>query len=709
MNVSGKFGKYGSLLIISLSVAVTISIFTYNFLNIHIRNFIYSETVKNIERETEIIASNISSSSILLKKIFIFKQINYVKDVQVNPKFKPEKGIEKNFIYPDGSTKVVFILDDQLIKQKASTIAKKLSITEFAVTSILMMFILIAVRKFYLVPLKEIDREVTKISEGKLQKLKIATEDEFGRIRESINTMIDALKEREAKAGIISQFIYLLTIGKGFNGEFIELMRKTMNITNSDGVILGIREKDSEKVLLKMITPNDKEDIVKTVNELQGIEPYILEFGKEVEFTNPAEKGILSQREINAGINYVFGLPLEIFSSVKGFIIFYRKRSEPFTQSEKDYLRSIARSISISVEVKDLIKTLEKNIESEKQLFESSIKALVRGIEIRDSYTRGHSERVAYFSMRIAEELGLSEKEVKDIYFAALLHDIGKIGIPDSILLKPSKLTDEEYEIIKMHPILSYEMLSGIDALKDSLSAIKYHHERLDGTGYPEGLKGEEIPLSARIIAVADTFDAMTSDRIYRKGYKREEALKEIVKLAGTYFDPDVVHAAVPIFKGEEPLIVKHDYLTLKEIESRRLDYFFRDHLTGAFNRNAFEYIYSQIQEKQESFAIVAVDIVKLRDINLQKGWKYGDQLLQKVVKELNNKFAPFATVRYSGDNFVIFIPSELNDEAIKEKMDKIIESIECPVNYYVFRNTEDKELIMRELTKIEQLGYQKP
>ncbi len=228
----------------------------------------------------------------------------------------------------------------------------------------------------------------------------------------------------------------------------------------------------------------------------------------------------------------------------------------------------------------------------------------------------------------------------------------------------------------------------------------------MDGSGYPEGISGDNIPLSARILAVADTFDAMTSDRIYRKAFKREEALREIVKLSGKFFDQNVVHAAVPIFKGECALIEKSDYLLLKEIESRRLDYFFRDHLTGAFNRNAFEFIYSKISHERKQFCIVAVDIAKLRDINLKFGWSYGDELLKKLVAELNRSFNPFAAVRYSGDNFVIFIDSSMEDGEIGERVREVESRVGTELHHFILRDVENKEQVMKELTRIEHLGH---
>ncbi|OMH40677.1 HD domain-containing phosphohydrolase [Desulfurobacterium indicum] len=334
---------------------------------------------------------------------------------------------------------------------------------------------------------------------------------------------------------------------------------------------------------------------------------------------------------------------------------------------------------------------------------------MVRGIEIRDSYTRGHSERVAFYSKEIAKNMGLNEQQIEKIYMAALLHDIGKIGIPDSILLKPGKLTKKEFEIIKLHPVLSYELLKDIKPLKPIVDSIKYHHERIDGSGYPDGLKGKEIPLPARIIAVADSFDAMTSDRIYRKGMPKEKAIKELISLAGEKYDSDVVHAAIPIFKSETPPITKsQDFKSLSELEKRRLDYFFRDSLTDAFNRNYLFFLFNNLKEKNTPFKVITVDILKLRELNLEKGWDYGDEILKKLKEMLERTFNPIAIIRYSGDNFVVFIDKKIKNTEIQEKMRKLEEELGVILSIHTIneKDTENIELLTKTLTKIETKGY---
>jgi HD-GYP domain-containing protein (c-di-GMP phosphodiesterase class II) len=180
-----------------------------------------------------------------------------------------------------------------------------------------------------------------------------------------------------------------------------------------------------------------------------------------------------------------------------------------------------------------------------RELFLSTIKSLAAAIDAKDPYTRGHSERVALFSVAIARELGLDEKSLERVQIAGLLHDVGKIGIEDAVLRKPERLTDAEFGIIKRHPALGASIMGPIRQLKDIIPGMRHHHEALDGTGYPDGLAGGEIPLMARIIAVADTFDAMTSDRLYQKAKDDDFVIQTLQRLAGSRYDPKIVQAFI--------------------------------------------------------------------------------------------------------------------------------------------------------------------
>ncbi len=666
-------------------------------------NNLKRQAILNVEKYVEVVAVSTGSVSKKEELKAVLEKSPLISHITFSPPKKLSSyQITKTLIFPEGSLNITINLDKDRIEKSASSIAQKVSLSILAVLLFIQLFIAIFLKKLYLNPLNRIRKDVDLIQSGELKKIPEEGEDEFGRIRKSINQMIDSIKERDERAELISNFIQLLTVGKGFNGEFVELMRKALKITETDGVLIGILS-DEELFNVKVITPDNHFSLKKKKGELVGIEPYILELNREVE---TSKESLFSEAEKELGIRYVFGMPLNVLSQNLGYVIFFKKKKHSLSEEIKDFVRNIVKSIGISVKIKNLITELEDKLKREKRFTQSVIKSFIRGIEVRDSYTRGHSERVAYYSKRIAQELGLPKSKVSKVYMAALLHDIGKIGIPDSILLKPAKLTEEEYEIIKIHPLLSYEILKSLELSEISLEGIKYHHERWNGSGYPKGLKGRDIPLEARIIAVADTFDAMTSDRIYRKKMDRKEALKEIRSLAGKLFDPEVVEAAVPILLNELPPDGEREKSLneeiVLEIEKRRLDYFLRDHLTGAFNRSALEYALSLSKEKGGEVRGFSIDIVKLREINIEKGWKEGDRILQTFVKLLKERVTPLAIVRYSGDNFAFFVPADMEKEEIKRKIEEIKKEMGVKLELRELQNLEDVERLKSELTQLE-------
>lgn len=187
----------------------------------------------------------------------------------------------------------------------------------------------------------------------------------------------------------------------------------------------------------------------------------------------------------------------------------------------------------------------------EQQAYEATIRTLVQAVETKDSYTRGHSERVAHASVMIARVVGMREDRVSALRYAGILHDVGKLGVPTKVLQKSGKLTEEEFAAIKLHPLRGMEMLGDIEFLDEAFKGILHHHERLDGLGYPLGLKGSQIPEFARVIAVADAFDSMTSTRSYRNARSVEDAVRELQSCKGSQFDPGMVDALVKALAKE--------------------------------------------------------------------------------------------------------------------------------------------------------------
>ena len=230
--------------------------------------------------------------------------------------------------------------------------------------------------------------------------------------------------------------------------------------------------------------------------------------------------------------------------------IFHRSALDP-DEEWTDFLEALAAQAAIAMENANLFSALERSNLELRMAYEATLEGWARALELRDWETKGHTQRVVALTVRLAQEMGMSSEEIVHVRRGALLHDIGKLSIPDSILLKPGKLTEEEWQVMRQHPQYALEMLSEIEFLRPALDIPYCHHERWDGQGYPRGLKGEEIPLSARIFAVVDAWDAMTSDRPYHKALSREEAIEELIQGSGKQFDPAVVKAFLKVLEEE--------------------------------------------------------------------------------------------------------------------------------------------------------------
>lgn len=225
------------------------------------------------------------------------------------------------------------------------------------------------------------------------------------------------------------------------------------------------------------------------------------------------------------------------------------RNEKKFSKEELDFFLALASNISMAIRNAQLFKDLESELDKKHQLFMRTTVALVAAIEAKDNYTHGHTTRVTSFSLQIAKRLArkqkklINERFMENLHIASLLHDVGKIGVPEHILNKRTMLTVGERNRIEEHPLIGATILKPIKELEESLAGVKYHHERPDGKGYPDGLKGEEIPLIASIISVADSYDAMTTARPYRSALYKNEAIKEIKKFTNLQFSPLVTGA----------------------------------------------------------------------------------------------------------------------------------------------------------------------
>ncbi len=236
------------------------------------------------------------------------------------------------------------------------------------------------------------------------------------------------------------------------------------------------------------------------------------------------------------GMNQFFGIPLIVDGETMGVLATVEAPVDHLDADREEFLMLLAQQVAMAVHKAELSRQLRES-------YLDTIRTLAAAIDAKDSYTHGHSERVCSYAVAIALEMGLSSEEIERIENAALLHDLGKISIADAILTKPARLTEEEFAEIKTHPARGVRILEPVDTLQNILHFVLHHHERYDGRGYPSGLQGDAIPLGARILCVADSFDAMTSGRPYQKARPLEEALKELRSCARQQFDPEVVAA----------------------------------------------------------------------------------------------------------------------------------------------------------------------
>lgn len=326
--------------------------------------------------------------------------------------------------------------------------------------------------------------------------------------------------------GILDSLRVLL---ENSNYEFI-------GVTNPIEAIEKVRQEHFDLMLLDfMMTPLHGDEVVEEIRKFNK-ELYILLLTGHKDLAPPLET--IKRLDIQG----------------------YCEKSDKFDQLIL-LIESGIKSVKQMDEIKQINEKLEDSKEQLEQAYLDMIQTLRYTVEAKDSYTRGHSDRVSEYSVLIGEKLGLSEEQIKTLRIGGLFHDIGKIGIPDSILLKPAKLTDDEYSQIKNHPSIGAHILGNATIFKEIIPIVKHHHEKYDGNGYPSRLKGEEIPYMARIAAVADTFDAMTSRRSYRGPIDIEHVKEEIKRCEGTQFDPQIAEAFLDI--------LNNDFDKIKEIQEK--------------------------------------------------------------------------------------------------------------------------------------------
>ncbi|WP_022670589.1 HD domain-containing phosphohydrolase [Hippea alviniae] len=334
-----------------------------------------------------------------------------------------------------------------------------------------------------------------------------------------------------------------------------------------------------------------------------------------------------------------------------------------------DYMFSVYDINITTLLTRQLLKFLDeikeyhklKNVISKNE--EEIINSFIITIEMKDVYTKGHSQRVAFYSKRIAENLGLTSKQVERIYIAGLLHDIGKISLPDSVLLKPSSLSEIEFEIIKYHPVLSYEIVKRFKTLPDLKSIaemVRHHHERCDGSGYPDGLDCSKLSKGAKILAIADVFDALTTSRPYRKAFSVDEAIQIMIS-EKWHFDENLLKESIDVLKKSfnDAMEMSQKSLIPEAFDEYKKKFSNVDYLTGLLKRDIFLKNVDNLLALKKNFKIYLVDVKDMDFINLTHSTVFGDELLMKTAAVLSEltKYGALFLSRFGGDSFIFALP----------------------------------------------------
>lgn len=441
------------------------------------------------------------------------------------------------------------------------------------------------------------------------------------------------------------------------NLKFVESMFKDVYkltlVKSGEQALKYLRKNQVDLVLLDLFMP-----------EMDGFETF--------------EK--IKELEMNAEVPVVFlTADVDTDSEVKGLKMgamdFVRKPFVPEVMKKR--IERILQLEDLTKNLKDIIQ--EKTMQIEQLSFEI-IATVASMIEAKDSYIKGHSVRVAEYSALLAEALGWNEKEIQNLKYAGLLHDIGKVGIPDNVLNKPGKLTEIEFNIIKSHTTIGGDILKEIETIDGVDYGAMFHHERYDGNGYPNELSGEEIPLISRIICIADAYDAMNSKRVYRDRLAPEIVRRELINGKGTQFDPELVDVFVELldngklklgnaFEGIEKSISGEGTKLLNQImrnieeESRRIEE--PDYLTGLLNRKSGENRIIKLMEEKPG-CLAFIDLDNLKRTNDTMGHLAGDQALMAVAEVLKEHGENAIISRIGGDEFLYYMIEADKDSATK-------------------------------------------
>ncbi len=361
---------------------------------------------------------------------------------------------------------------------------------------------------------------------------------------------LERIEERVERLALLSQLSQILNSTLDEREVRRRAMEAATQLMKAEVGSLLLVDEPKQQIYFD-VALGDREEKIKTIylKMGEGIAGWVAKEGKPLIVNAPEKdprffKGVDERTDFKT--RNLISVPVKVKEKVIGVLeAINKKGGEKFDKEDLSLFTSLADQVAIALDNSRLYHELE-------EMFFQTAESLADAIEKRDPYTGGHTQRVTSYSLATANYLPLGHLEKRWLKIASVLHDVGKIGIEDHILRKPERLNPEEFDLIKRHSQMGAEIIEHIRQLKEIVPGVKYHHEQIDGKGYPDGLKGESIPMIAKIVAVADTYDAMTTDRPYRRALSKETAIEELKRCSGTQFDQEVVNAFIQAYeKGE--------------------------------------------------------------------------------------------------------------------------------------------------------------